>query len=322
MYMYQVMKAHDLAWAKSKMKACGRRFFRLAVSLQSLQFFHLRVAAWTSSSSSSSLYHLGSQQSKRFRYGRHPLSVLRDVVSSRLYATMPHDNPPVNLPIWNGPMVPFSEHAMHVQASSDDTPVTVSDAILRSMRDKVSSQQDFPVTAAKDIANSLAAHPPNAPMTPHQLLFLGSVWFLSAEQYEHNQQQQLVKHSAFKPTRLGLENATMLLQEGDYLRIHHTPRRFPQVYRADWSRAITERNSTATSVVVKQGPGYCIIDKPPLIPVHQTVDNAMIPSTWLPSNALILIHPVCWCWLPHPNLQPILPSCFVKRPSIEPTPRL
>ncbi|KAG7356419.1 RNA pseudouridylate synthase [Nitzschia inconspicua] len=182
-----------------------------------------------------------------------------------------------NLPSWKGSTVPFSEYAVHVQASSLDVPVNVSDAILRSMGDKVSSENEFSFIDSVLIAKSLATHPPDAPMTPHQLLFLGSVWYLSAEEYQHN--QQMIQHSSFKPKRLTLENATLPLQEGDYLRIHHTPRRFPQVYQADWSLSTTTEDkkaaTTLTKVVVQQGPGYCIIDKPPLIPVHPTVDNVI-----------------------------------------------
>ena len=38
---------------------------------------------------------------------------------------------------WNGDMKPFSEYAMHVQVGEEDTPVSVQDAILRSMGDLV-----------------------------------------------------------------------------------------------------------------------------------------------------------------------------------------
>lgn len=151
-------------------------------------------------------------------------------------------------------------------------------------------EEDVDVLSSKAdlIADSLVVLPPNVPMTPHQLLFLGSVWYLSAEQYQHNKQQQQqsqsTKDSIVKPKRLALANATLPLQEGDYLRIHHTPRRFPQVYQADWSMGgeaseaipdFIDITTTPPVVVVQQGPGYCIIDKPPLIPVHSTVDNAV-----------------------------------------------
>ena len=89
-------------------------------------------------------------------------------------------------------------------------------------------------------------------MTPKQLLYLGSVWYLSATEYQRNQEQQQSSSDndttrksgsgggtggdcIVKPTCFLLFNATQLLNIDDYLRIHHTPRRFPQVYQADWS---------------------------------------------------------------------------------------
>ena len=142
-------------------------------------------------------------------------------------------------------------------------------------------------------------HPYNQPMTPRQLLYLGSVWYLPADDYRKNQELELKQqqqeqgkekkkhqkiHNRVKSTRLSLSKATMMLQEGDYLRIHHTPRRFHRVYKADWSfPSSNDNNSTNPNdstdngflpmVIRQRGPGYCIIDKPPLIPVHSTVDN-------------------------------------------------
>jgi hypothetical protein len=79
--------------------------------------------------------------------------------------------------------------------------------------------------------------------------------------------------------RLGLENATLPRQDGDYLRIHLTLRRFHRVYQADWSMKtevyLQETTSSDNKLVVVRSPGpdYCIIIKPPQIPVHPTVDN-------------------------------------------------
>ena len=49
------------------------------------------------------------------------------------------------------------------------------------------------------------------------------------------------------------------LQPSTYLRIHHNPRRFPPL-----SKPLT---------VVSTNPYYTVIDKPPLLPCHATVDN-------------------------------------------------
>eukprot|EP00532_Pseudo-nitzschia_australis_P005776 CAMPEP_0168172166 /NCGR_PEP_ID=MMETSP0139_2-20121125/5093_1 /TAXON_ID=44445 /ORGANISM="Pseudo-nitzschia australis, Strain 10249 10 AB" /LENGTH=808 /DNA_ID=CAMNT_0008089767 /DNA_START=396 /DNA_END=2821 /DNA_ORIENTATION=- len=158
-------------------------------------------------------------------------------------------------------------------------------------------------STARIIGSRLQDHPCNQPMTPRQLLYLGSIWYLPADDYRKNQELELKQqqqeqgkekkkhkkiHNRVKPTRLSLSNATMMLQEGDYLRVHHTPRRFHRVYKADWSFPsssnnnnniiITNQNNSTgndflPTVIRQRGPGYCIIDKPPLIPVHSTVDN-------------------------------------------------
>eukprot|EP00536_Pseudo-nitzschia_multiseries_P006723 jgi/Psemu1/15935/gm1.15935_g len=245
--------------------------------------------------------------------------------------------------VWKGPMANFSQYSTHVEVGKEDAPVTVEAAILRSMlalgQNCSNSNDDDDDVAASDsesyravfiieddarevgrpvcsydpearnaVVGRLKDHPQDQPMTPRQLLHLGSVWHLSADHYQHNQTLELEQHgpelaaknkknrdknfkvhNRVKPKRLSLSNATMVLGEGDYLRIHHTPRRFPMVYRADWSFPAENNNtdqiqnqsqnqnlSGGNTVVVRQrGPGYCIIDKPPLIPVHPTIDNAI-----------------------------------------------
>jgi 23S rRNA-/tRNA-specific pseudouridylate synthase len=219
-----------------------------------------------------------------------------------------------------GGMTPFSEFATHVKVGKEDAPTatttTVESAILRSMtalgengksctndsnnenennstnpvllivEDKFyeidgSSNSD---SNAKTIARQLKDHPPGSPMTPRQLLYLGCIWYLSADHHQKNQEHEERTDLKVKPLRLSLSDATMTLHEGDYLRIHHTPRRFPMVYEFDWSFPNNACNTSVTTnnkddalpvVVQQQGPGYCIIDKPPIIPVHATVDNAV-----------------------------------------------
>ena len=69
------------------------------------------------------------------------------------------------------------------------------------------------------------------------------------------------------------------LIEGDYLRIHHSPRRFPIVNAYDWGKDIESlgiednQNKGLPGVIVKNDPdtGYMIINKPPGVPVHPTV---------------------------------------------------
>ena len=152
------------------------------------------------------------------------------------------------------------------------------------------TETDGSSSNAKTIARQLKDHPPGSPMTPRQLLYLGCIWYLSADHHQKNQEHEERTDMNVKPLRLSLSDATMTLHEGDYLRIHHTPRRFPMVYEVDWSfpnnacNTTTNNNSNSNNnnkidalpaVVQQQGPGYCIIDKPPIIPVHATVDNAV-----------------------------------------------
>ena len=253
---------------------------------------------------------------------------------------------------WAGRIAPFSEYCTHVEVAKADEPTTVAQAIFRSMNtlgssslclsedrksyvDLVDGNIDNtmsvnPVLIVDDshaeenenndekaIARQLRDLPPNRPMTPCQLLHLGSVWYLSPDHNKKNQEIQMQSESnctrngvdkhrsktekqpkqkksdkIVKPRRLSLLDATMVLNEGAYLRIHHTPRRFSHVYDVDWSfpeKKVQEgevstrddpddciKNSDLLPfVVLKQGPGYCIVNKPPNIPVHESIDNAI-----------------------------------------------
>ena len=108
-----------------------------------------------------------------------------------------------------------------------------------------------------------------------------------------------------KPKRLSLRNSThnadpgsapssvLLLREGDYLRIHYNPRRYPEVYswRDTSIGTATDNNNNNNNkgheheheheyehnggIIHQQGPGYMIVNKPSFIPVHANVDNAI-----------------------------------------------
>jgi 23S rRNA-/tRNA-specific pseudouridylate synthase len=166
-----------------------------------------------------------------------------------------------------------------------------------------------PATTARNLAEAAP------PYTPLELLQLGAVWYLSADEYHHNcdaeeqQRQQDLEEdnestatrttttsyhrhqssiALYKPNRLSMNNFTatspslLELQAGDYLRIHHTPRRFQQVHQKNWTKPTSNTtaatmNSTTTSdhAIVAVGDGYVVLNKPPLVPVHATVDNAV-----------------------------------------------
>lgn len=82
-----------------------------------------------------------------------------------------------------------------------------------------------------------------------------------------------------KPTRLEVKHLTCPLKPGDYLRVHHTPRRFPEVHRVDWSRKVNESNLEEPNpgVIVYENvdKGYLVVNKPSGVPVHPTVDNIL-----------------------------------------------
>jgi 23S rRNA-/tRNA-specific pseudouridylate synthase len=133
-------------------------------------------------------------------------------------------------------------------------------------------------------------------LSARELLQLGAVWFLAAtapRDPSHGARPlRLTKH----PHRHGndLDNddlASFMLQEGDYLRIHHHPRRFPVVHQYDWSKRVND-NKPSTSllpgVVVQSDAtqGWIVIDKPPTVPVHMTVDNCQENVSYCIQQAL------------------------------------
>lgn len=141
-------------------------------------------------------------------------------------------------------------------------------------------------------------------LTAEQLIRLGAVWFLPAKDtvtFFHYLDDP--SRRGVKPTRLGEEllfsgdrevgYCLPLLQDGDYLRVHHDPRRFRQVYRYDWSKHIGsptgtdnlktgppngsdsgENDRTGVIVAANAEKGWMVIDKPSHVSVHPTVDNA------------------------------------------------
>lgn len=81
-----------------------------------------------------------------------------------------------------------------------------------------------------------------------------------------------------QPTRVEMIDLHKELVEGDYLRIHHAPRRFPIVNSYDWGKNIQSGTLEGElpgipGVIVKDDPegGFMVINKPPGVPVHPTV---------------------------------------------------
>lgn len=76
-----------------------------------------------------------------------------------------------------------------------------------------------------------------------------------------------------------MKHLTCPLKPGDYLRVHHTPRRFSEVHHVDWSKRVNESNfeETYPGVIVDENveKGYLVVNKPAGVPVHATVDNIL-----------------------------------------------
>ena len=149
---------------------------------------------------------------------------------------------------WQGAIDVSSEHTTHVLASGDD--LTVEEAIAANLKLPWTESVKLPVEPKQ--------------LSPRNLLQLGAVWYMRESAVRDPQPGD-------KPERLSSANATMKFNEQDYLRIHHSPRRFPNVYNFNW----TGWQSDPDGVVVDRGTGFWVIDKPANIPVHPTVDNTI-----------------------------------------------
>lgn len=101
-----------------------------------------------------------------------------------------------------------------------------------------------------------------------ELLALGSIWFLPSG---------APRDAALggKPIRLSASDVDKILEEGDYLRVHNPPRRFPSVNDYDWGAISGDATGRGVVVATDDEIGYMIVDKPAGLPVHGTVDNVL-----------------------------------------------
>lgn len=176
-------------------------------------------------------------------------------LSTRLFVGSSQDinkNPTLD---WKGSSHTTSSFASHVLIAPEEAPVAVVDVVDRVLRDH----------------RTLEASP-TTDLSAAALIHLGSVWFLPAS---------APRDPAFgiKPVRLTAEDASKVLENGDYLRIHHDPRRFPAVHEYDWGCrrfSIGNDGGENRGVIVAEDAdkGWLVVDKPAGVPVHMTVDNA------------------------------------------------
>jgi 23S rRNA-/tRNA-specific pseudouridylate synthase len=57
------------------------------------------------------------------------------------------------------------------------------------------------------------------------------------------------------------------VNQGDYVRVHAAPRRYPKVYTVDWGQVVIENRLDNSQLP------FVVVNKPAGIPVHSTVDN-------------------------------------------------
>lgn len=158
------------------------------------------------------------------------------------------DNPTAE---WKGSSHSTSDFVTHVLTSSAESSrnQTIGAAVEQVLREKANVKEKDSLTAMG-------------------LLDMGSVWYLPASAPRD-------PSLGIKPSRLASEQYNQRLEEGDYLRVHHHPRRFKTVYDFDWSKRLDVTDTGKHGVIVDEDMrrGWLVIDKPPRVPVHMTVDN-------------------------------------------------
>lgn len=166
---------------------------------------------------------------------------------------------------WKGSTHSTSGFVKHVLVG-DDSP-TVESAISSALPEN----QRKDIYVDDTLSSSLSSNIPldKTLLKPHHYLQLGAVWFLPRDAPRDPAHGQ-------KPIRLSLSDRESTLDEGDYLRVHHTPRRFPLVYNYNWILDNQGSNEKPGVVVAcNDEKGYAVINKPGHVPVHPTVDNVL-----------------------------------------------
>lgn len=175
--------------------------------------------------------------------------------------------------LWKGASHSTSHFCTHVIASDDRSTVQQAVQIILSERRKQNATNSVPSIDEGSTVSSVGRFPlDNDQLTCLDLLRIGAVWFLPEDAPRDPSR-------GTKPVRLSSSDAQQILNEGDYLRIHHSPRRFPLVYDYNWTKAwqppttIPQTETPGLVVARNDEKGYWILDKPAHIPVHPTVDN-------------------------------------------------
>ena len=173
-----------------------------------------------------------------------------------------------------------SDFATHVLISPDEAPISVIDVVHK-------------------VLSSI--HRTKTELSAAELIRLGSVWYLSscnvAKYGTYN------PSSGVKPIRLtspyaAIDNATadedgktnpLMLSVGDYLRIHHNPRRFRMVNDYDWSKFID------SDEVVDRGPDSEMLLTPETGKTKIEKDGVIVAAD--PSKGMIFLQMLVRCAL-------------------------
>ena len=191
---------------------------------------------------------------------------------------------------WRGRSKSTSEFVTHFIASGCD--VTIADAIAsvlpqeklnlcneskNRMNDILQKEDDKVLSRLEtNFRNDPSQFPLNQQLHPVDLIAMGSVWFLPSSAPRD-------PALGLKPVRLEAKNLTSIMTEGDYLRVHHMPRRFPEVHAFDWGKQLNEETTNNNDddqlpgVIIHEDveKGYIVLNKPAGVPVHPTVDNVL-----------------------------------------------
>jgi RNA pseudouridylate synthase len=207
----------------------------------------------------------GKQQLQQHRAHR---SIRALSTTTAISVSTENENPTLD---WKGNSHSTSSFATHVLIQPDESPVTAVTVVQRVL---TKLRQERGTTKAADASRVTE-------LSASALVQLGSVWFLAAGAPRD-------PAAGIKPTRI--TTPSQLLYTGDYLRIHHDPRRFMAVHQYDWNAAavshssipldqetMDSRTANKPGVIVDRNTekGWLVIDKPAGVPVHMTVDNAL-----------------------------------------------
>lgn len=186
--------------------------------------------------------------------------------SVEIHSGTDQDNPTMD---WKGASHSTSGFVTHCLINVQETNSTVVErvhTILEQRRQQQQQQQRQEQQQGEDYGDNLVTE-----LSAEELLQLGAVWFLPAGAPRDPSR-------GVKPCRLSRGNAHDRLAKGDYLRVHHQPRRFRTVHDYDWTAYTndtkTESERPGVLVACNATKGWITIDKPANVPVHMTVDNA------------------------------------------------